>query len=140
MKKGENLLAAQLGNCRKCGRLFLRIRDICDECFQKQEEDFIKAAEYLRDYPGSTIQELSEATKVSVGQIREFILAERIVAGYFPNLSYPCESCGTMIRSGKNCSACKDNLKQLAKQMEKKEQTWGTEKNGKTGGYITRKL
>jgi flagellar operon protein (TIGR03826 family) len=133
-------LAAQLGNCRKCGKLFLHIRDICDDCYQKQEEDYIKSAEYLREHPGSTIQELSDATNVSVGQIREFILAQRIVAGYFPNLSYPCESCGTMIRSGRKCSNCMDTLNQLAKQMEKKEPKRGAEKNGKTSGYITRNL
>lgn len=140
MRKGEKQLAARLGNCRKCGKLFLRLRDICDECYQKQEEDYLKSADYLRDYPGSTIQELSDATNVSIAQIREFILAGRIIAGHFPNLSYPCDSCGTMIRSGRKCSKCLDTLNQLAKQIEIAEKDKDSGKNRKNDVYITRKL
>ncbi|WP_098571387.1 flagellar protein [Bacillus sp. AFS073361] len=111
----------KLGNCPKCRKLFLRTRDLCDACYQKQEDDYLKASAYLRENPGSTIQEVSDKTMVSVTQIRHFIVARRIFAGQFPNLSYPCETCGEMIRTGRTCNSCMDTLNQLAAQLEKNE-------------------
>lgn len=130
----------QLGNCPKCGKLFLRITVLCAACYQKQEEDYLKAADYLRDHSGGTIQELSDATEVSIAQIRQFILAERILVSQFPNLSYPCETCGSMIRTGKTCSNCMDTLNKLANQVEKGEEDPSAERNDLSGGYISRYL
>jgi flagellar operon protein (TIGR03826 family) len=131
-------MAAQLVNCRKCGKLFLRIKNVCEECYKKQEDDFKSVTDYLRDFPGSTIHELSEATGVSIGQIREYILANRILASNFMNISYPCETCSSLIQTGKICSNCQDTLNKLAKKMEQKVTNRVKEKTGKSGGYITR--
>jgi flagellar operon protein (TIGR03826 family) len=125
----------QLGNCSKCGKLFVRLRDLCNDCYQKQEDDYLLVASFLRDYSGTTIQELSDATKVSIAQIRQFILAKRILIGQFTNLSYPCEMCGSMIQTGRTCTSCLASLNQLLRQVEKKEP--GDETNRKPGGYIT---
>ncbi|NRD79368.1 flagellar protein [Bacillus sp. BRMEA1] len=130
-------MTATLGNCRRCGKLYLRIRNICDQCFQKQEDDFLKVSEYLRDFPGVTIHALSEATEVSVGQIREFIMAERIIAGHFPNLAYPCETCGSMIKSGTKCQNCFESISKLAKQMDQKGPEVNGDKSKKKAGYIS---
>jgi flagellar operon protein (TIGR03826 family) len=131
-------------NCPKCGKLYLRIRNICDVCYQKQEDDFLKAAAYLRDHSGITIQELSDATDVTVTQIRQFIWAGRILVDQFPNLSYPCETCGNMIQTGKKCSSCMDTLNKLASQVEKREEKdegdRSNERNGIAGGYISHYL
>lgn len=129
----------QLGNCPKCRKLYLRIRNICDECHQKAEEDYLKTASYLREYPGSTIQEVSEETKVSVAQIREYILTGRILMGSFPNLTYPCETCGNMIRAGRVCKICSTQINQLETNSQK-EVEHSPERNDKAGGYITRYL
>ena len=130
----------QLGNCPKCRKLYLRIRNICDECYQKQEEDYLKTAAYLREYPGSTIQEVSDETKVSVVQIRQYILSGRILMGSFPNLTYPCETCGNMIRGGKTCKSCLARVNQISNQSGKEEKEHTPEKNNKAGGYITHYL
>lgn len=127
----------QLGNCPKCKKLYLRIRDICDECFQKQEEDYLKAAAYLREYPGSTIQDVSDNTGVSVAQIRYFIQIGRIIAGHFPNLSYPCATCGSPIQTGKVCKNCMDRYKQLSKKEEDRNSENGQPHNDNNSrGYI----
>ncbi|MDQ0199582.1 flagellar protein [Neobacillus ginsengisoli] len=126
----------KLGNCSRCGKLFLRIRNFCDECYQKQEDDFLKAAAFLRDFPGSTIQEVNEATKVTVAQIRQFIWDGRILVSDLPNLSYPCETCGNMIRAGRTCSTCIETLNKLASQINNEKNEINQERNGKTGGYI----
>ncbi|MDR7235676.1 TIGR03826 family flagellar region protein [Neobacillus drentensis] len=134
----------QLKNCPKCGKLFLLIRNICDNCYQKQEDDFLKAAAYLREHSGITIQELSDETGVSVSQIRHFIWAGRILVDNFPNLSYPCETCGNMIHKGRKCSSCMDTLKKLANQVEKREAKAegdrSHEQKGLAGGYISHYL
>ncbi|WHY79707.1 flagellar protein [Neobacillus sp. WH10] len=132
----------KLTNCPKCGKLFLRVRNICEGCYQKQENDFLKAAAYLREHSGITIQELSDAVGVSVAQIRQFIWAGRILVNDFPNLSYPCETCGKMIQKGKQCSSCIETLKHLANQVEKKEEKGDRSQNrdGLAGGYIYHNL
>jgi uncharacterized protein len=107
-----------LGNCIKCGKLFLKLRDICQDCFQKQEDQFIIVNDYLRNHKNSTIQDVSDETGVSITQIRQFILAKRIQVHYFPNLSYPCDTCGTMIKEGKKCQSCLDTIKEFSKQVE----------------------
>jgi uncharacterized protein len=131
------LAAPKLGNCPKCRKLYLRVREICDDCYQKQEGDYLKVASYLRDYPGITIQELSEETKVSISQIRHFILIGRIIIGHFPNLSYPCETCGVMIKTGKTCTTCNKAIQELTEQIEKEIPS--TE-GDLSGGYITKYL
>jgi flagellar operon protein (TIGR03826 family) len=134
------LATPQLGNCPKCRKLYLRIRNTCDECYQKTEEDYLKTAAYLREYPGSTLQEVSDETKVSVAQIRQFIISGRILMGSFPNLSYPCETCGNLIRVGRTCKSCMAQINQLGNQTSKDEREHSQERNDKAGGYITNYL
>ena len=127
----------QLGNCPRCKKLYLRIRDICDECYQKQEDDYLKAASYLRDFPGSTIQDVSDETGVSIAQIRYFIQIGRIVAGHFPNLTYPCATCGKPIQAGKICKNCTARYNQLSNNVEDKSSEIGQPSNDKNSrGYI----
>ncbi|WP_042374197.1 hypothetical protein [Neobacillus jeddahensis] len=131
----------KLRNCPKCQKVYLWVRDICDNCYQKQEEDYLRVADYLREYPGSNIYEVSEATGVTVAQIRQFILADRILVGHFENLEYPCETCGTMIKSGKKCPKCLEAITQLAKQMgHSDEAAHPQDRTGMNGGYIKKYL
>lgn len=134
------MVTGKLGNCSKCGRLYLRVRAICDDCFQKQEEDYHQAATYLRNNPGSTIQELHEATNVSIAQIRQFIWTGRIISGNFPNLSYPCEACGSMIQKGKTCSTCLGNINKLASKVQNEGNEQKRDQKEKNNGYISKFL
>lgn len=133
------LATPQLGNCPKCKKLYFRVRDICDDCHKKIEEDFLKVAAFLREYPGSTLQEVSDETKVSVAQIRQFILSGRLIMGSFPNLTYPCETCGTMIRAGRTCKNCMSRINQLNNQHSTEKENSQDRKN-QSGGYITNYL
>ncbi len=131
------MAAPKLGNCPKCRKLYLRVREICEECYQKQEEEYHKVASYLREYPGTTIQVLSDETGVSIALIRQFILQGRIIMSHFPNLSYPCETCGNLIKTGKACSKCKKTINQLSAQIENED---NSQEGDSTGGYITKYL
>lgn len=103
----------QLDNCPKCGKLFVRgIQDVCNDCYQIEEEEYRKVANYLRkkENRSATIFETSEATGVSIKQIRKFIRQRRISMEGLPNMGYPCEQCGTIIREGALCPSCQQGL------------------------------
>ncbi|NMD69117.1 flagellar protein [Bacillus sp. DNRA2] len=122
-------MVSSLGNCPKCGKLYLKVRKICDACFEKQEEDFRKVSSYLWDHPGCSMKELSEGTDVSTSQIRQFIMENRILIGQFSNLSYPCDSCGKPIKHGRTCPSCLKNVRELAQTIEFEKQKEKEEKD-----------
>ncbi|MDP5275879.1 flagellar protein [Chengkuizengella axinellae] len=97
----------QLSNCIQCGRVFVKnINSICPRCVEDMNQQYEKCAEYLKDNRGCTIYELSEATDVSVRNITQFIHEGRILVGDLPNLGYPCDTCGELIKIGKICESC----------------------------------
>ncbi len=105
------LSAMNLGNCPRCGRLYaLNFRDVCSNCIKEIEREYQDCADYLRENKGATIQELSDATEVSIKQITRFIREGRISIENAPNMMYPCEVCGTLIRDGHMCDSCRTRL------------------------------
>jgi uncharacterized protein len=128
-------MAPKLSNCPRCRKIFIRVKEICEECYQKQEDDYQKVAEYLRMHNKSTLHELSKETNVTINQIRQFIVSHRLILSYFPNLSYPCEQCENMIREGKHCSDCLKTINQLAIQIEKSNEALKLESKRTTSVY-----
>ena len=101
----------QLVDCRRCGRLFIRVnKDICPRCAQEIEQEFLLCHDYLRDHPGATVIEIHEATGVSVKQIEEFVKEGRFQFMRGEHLDYGCERCGRRIRKGKYCDQCSKEL------------------------------
>ncbi|MFC4303445.1 TIGR03826 family flagellar region protein [Cohnella boryungensis] len=97
--------------CPKCGKLFSKsFREVCNNCYQQLEKDYERCAEHLRKNRGMDIQQLSEETEISIKQITKWVREGRISMMDAPNLSYPCESCGTLIREGHLCESCKKRL------------------------------
>lgn len=99
-------------NCRKCGKMFNYAFGpiICPDCISAQEELFQKAKKYVQDNPGCDIQELSENVEVDANQIRQWIREERLQFSDDSPIRIACESCGSMIRSGRYCDACKNEM------------------------------
>lgn len=98
-------------NCPRCGKVFARtIHDVCPACIQKIEDDYQSCLKYLRENRGCTIRELSDETEVSIRQITKFIRESRISLMDAPNMSYPCESCGVLIREHNLCQECRSKL------------------------------
>ncbi|MCT8140143.1 hypothetical protein H1D32_22065 [Anaerobacillus sp. CMMVII] len=103
----------ELLNCPRCNKIFVKaFREVCNNCHQQEEDDFQKVYHYVRkkDNRRATIHEVEEATGVEKEFIYKFIKQGRISLHSFPNLAYPCESCGTMIREGRICSDCRGNI------------------------------
>lgn len=126
-----------LANCPRCGKLFAaNFRDICPSCIKEIEHEYETCVDYLREQKGATIQELSDATDVPVKQITRFVREGRISIMNAPNLMYPCEVCGTLIREGHMCDSCRNRLTRELTQaaQEDTNKDSGTRKQGE-GAY-----
>lgn len=111
-----------LDNCPRCGKLFTKnFRDVCPVCIRDIDKEYQLCADYLREYKGAMIGELSDQTGVSIKQITKFIREGRISMMNAPNLSYPCESCGTLIREHHICDSCRARLMKDTNQMKRNE-------------------
>ena len=72
---------AGLRNCPKCGRVFAYVgRGICPRCLEQEEEDFKLVRTYIRENPGATIIEVSEATEIDEQTILRFLKEGRLVS------------------------------------------------------------
>lgn len=111
----------ELANCVRCDAVFVKTaRDICPDCYRKEEEDFQKVYKFLsvRKNREATIPEIVDATKVDEETIFKFMKEGRLRASDFPKLSYPCEKCGVGITEGNLCFNCTESLKQALEQHE----------------------
>jgi flagellar operon protein (TIGR03826 family) len=97
--------------CPRCGKLFSKaFREICNNCHQQSEKDYERCVEHLRLHKGLDIQRLSDEMEISVKQITKWIREGRISLLNAPNMSYPCEACGILIRESNICDSCKNRL------------------------------
>ncbi|GIO35212.1 hypothetical protein J41TS12_00730 [Paenibacillus antibioticophila] len=126
-----------LGNCPRCGKLFAKnFRDICPACSKDIEREYELCLEYLRAEKTATIQEVSEATGVSIKQITKFIREGRISIANNPNMMYPCEVCGVLIREGNMCDSCRSRLARDLSAVAKEEgSSSGSNENRGGGAY-----
>ncbi|WP_100374059.1 TIGR03826 family flagellar region protein [Bacillus sp. FJAT-45037] len=122
-----------VANCPKCGSLFVKaLRPICNPCYKEQEDYYDKVSRFMRKKQNrmASIREVHEYTEVPLEQIHQFVKEGRIMVTHFPNLGYPCESCGTIVQEGRICSACKGNITSGLDKIEKeKDFVERTEKN-----------
>lgn len=102
----------EVKNCRKCKKLFNYIggQPICPNCQRELEEKFQEVKEYLRENPRSTITVISEENDVSVQQIKQWVREERLVFTEDSPVALQCETCGAVIRTGRYCQKCKNDL------------------------------
>lgn len=107
-----------IANCPRCGKIFARgFSDVCANCHKEIEKQYEACVQYLRENRGATINDLSEAVDVSIKQITKFIREGRISLYNAPNMSYPCDACGTLIREGHMCDTCRKKLTNQVNRM-----------------------
>ncbi|GGE36160.1 hypothetical protein GCM10011391_13700 [Pullulanibacillus camelliae] len=105
---------AELANCKNCGKLFVRTTsDICPACHKEDEKKFQKVYKFIskRENREATVQELHDTTGVEEKLIFRWIEEGRLLVKNFPNLFYPCSSCGEPIQSGRLCENCASKIK-----------------------------
>ncbi|MFC5528968.1 flagellar protein [Cohnella yongneupensis] len=100
-----------LAHCPRCSRLFSKhFREVCNQCHQDLEKEYERCVDHLRKNKGLTIQELSNETETSIKQITRWLREGRISLLNAPNMTYPCEVCGTLIRESNMCDSCRTRL------------------------------
>lgn len=99
-------------NCRGCGKLFNYIggEQLCPTCLKDLDVKFETVKQYIYDNPSASIQQISEENEVSIAQLKRWIREERLSFSEKSMIGLNCENCGTMIRTGRFCQACKDKL------------------------------
>jgi flagellar operon protein (TIGR03826 family) len=132
-------MTMNLGNCSRCGKLFAKgFRDICPACIKDIESEYEKCLKFLRKEKTATINEVSEATEVSIKQITKFIKEGRISVADNPNMMYPCEICGVLIYENNMCDSCRNHLtKSFTRATSGESQMQGNQEskdNTKKGG------
>jgi flagellar operon protein (TIGR03826 family) len=115
----------ELINCPNCNDIFVKnqFRDTCPKCWKKEEEDFQTINQFMRkrENRAATINQVVEQTGVSEELILKFIKKGRVQLTHFPNLGYPCDKCGRIIRTGKLCENCAGELREDLKTFEVEE-------------------
>ncbi|WP_078555832.1 TIGR03826 family flagellar region protein [Bacillus alkalicellulosilyticus] len=102
-----------LDNCPSCGEIFVKaLRSVCNKCHKEVEEKYQSVYTFIRKKENrmATVPEVTFGTGVKEELIYRFIREGRIKVNNFPNLAYPCDSCGTMISEGRICNRCKTNI------------------------------
>lgn len=131
----------ELGNCARCGKVFAKtVRDICLDCYRKEEEDFQKVYKFLQNRKNrqATIHEIVEATGVDEDTIIKFLKQKRLRASDFPRLGYPCEKCGKNITEGRLCEDCATYIQSEARihdEIQKRKEE--RKKRSETSVYYT---
>ncbi|MBA2874618.1 TIGR03826 family flagellar region protein [Thermaerobacillus caldiproteolyticus] len=114
-----------LENCPNCGNLFVKsqFRDICESCYKEEEKQFEKVYQFLRKRENrmATMTQVVNGTGVKESLLIKFIRNGRLKLAPFPNLGYPCDRCGKMIREGKLCANCLKDLNQQIEKLQKEE-------------------
>lgn len=115
----------QIENCPQCGKLYVRaLRSVCESCFKEYEKMFQTVYQFIRKKENreATMEEVVEHTGVEEKIILQFIRDGRLKLTNFPNMSYPCESCGRSIREGRICDKCKQNIHDGLKKEDRERQ------------------
>lgn len=98
--------------CRICGRLFNYVSGPvrCPACMDELERKFQEVKEYIWNHRQASLSQISEETKVSVGQLRQWVREERLSFADDSPVGLECEVCGTMIKTGRFCKNCKEKI------------------------------
>ncbi len=99
-------------NCKKCGKLFNYVAGakICPACKELEEKTFQTVKEFIGENKHAGINEISEQCDVTPNQIRQWIREERLFFGDESPIGIDCEGCGAIIKSGRYCEKCKNEL------------------------------
>ncbi len=98
--------------CKKCRRLFNYVMGpyYCPICREKEEDKFQEVKKYVQENGRCGIQEVAEACDVTIKQIQQWLRDDRLMLADDSPMGIECEKCGKMIRGGKFCTACSNEM------------------------------
>lgn len=122
--------------CPRCNKLFAKhFREVCNNCHAELEKDYERCVEHLRKNRGLNIQQLSDETEISIKQITRWVREGRISLMDAPNLTYPCEICGSLIREGNMCDSCRTRLQKDVRNAQSRSSSAAQDYRGGNGAY-----
>jgi flagellar operon protein (TIGR03826 family) len=116
---------SQIETCPSCGDIYVKnqFRDVCQKCWKEEEQAYDLVSKFMRrrENRAATMLQVVEAVGVEEELLMKFIRTGRLKVTQFPNLGYPCDKCGSIIRSGKLCEPCALEIKKELEQHEQQE-------------------
>lgn len=102
----------EVKNCRRCKKIFMYVTgaQLCVACKKLDEEDFEKVRNFVRDFPGATVQEVSRETEVPTQMIYRYLKEGRLEVSESSPIALQCENCGARVKSGRFCINCSKKL------------------------------
>ena len=99
-------------NCRKCRRIFNYVMGpiLCQGCREAEESKFQEVKKYVQENKRCGMQEVAEACDVSLKQIQQWLREERLMLADDSPMGIECEKCGKMIKSGRFCPECVNQM------------------------------
>jgi ribosomal protein L32 len=101
-------------NCKSCGKLVVRqSSDLCIDCIRKDDTDFEKVRESLRERRKirTSPNDVEIGTGVSLDTVFRYMKEGRLLIYKISQMEIMCESCGKASRDGTICAACRDRLR-----------------------------
>ncbi len=102
-------MSTNLRQCKQCGKLLSTYSELCSECSEKRDKDFILIKDYIYDYPEANVSQIAKDTKVEEKVILYFLKEGRLTVKS-EDTGLKCEKCGKIIHSGRFCGMCKLKL------------------------------
>ncbi|WP_062108969.1 TIGR03826 family flagellar region protein [Bacillus niameyensis] len=113
-------------NCPTCGKIFMKnaVRDVCADCYRQEEADYDRVYQFLRkrENRAATIETVANSTGVEESLLYKWVRRGRLHTTQFPNLGYPCDQCGKIIKKGKLCDSCTSNIKNELEVFDKEQE------------------
>lgn len=104
-------LVPNLIACKYCGSLMVKVsRDICPDCYKKEEELFLRIKDFLKMNLGASISQVAKSCNCTESQVFGFIKSGRLERIGLGRISHPCELCGKTIDEGVMCEDCKKKI------------------------------
>ncbi|WP_432354578.1 TIGR03826 family flagellar region protein [Sporosarcina sp. A2] len=134
---------AELKDCPSCGQFFnyTGVREVCGKCGMNEERVYEDVYRFLRkrENRAATIERIVEVTEATESMLHKWVRKGRLQPAMFPNLGYPCDSCGKLTSTGKLCDECASDIKQDLKTFEAATEFREAVRQNDRATYLSRK-
>ncbi|MCG3198283.1 MAG: hypothetical protein HUU16_03845 [Candidatus Omnitrophica bacterium] len=97
----------EMAKCVRCGKLFNKVRlPVCQPCELEEEKEIFAVQCHLRDHPGESLEEASDALNIYLEDIERWITEKRLTVHYAVGQGLKCLFCGAPIVTGRICAQC----------------------------------
>lgn len=101
--------------CSRCRQLFQSLgSDVCPDCAQEIDQQFLVVKDFLYDHPDAKIMEIVQGTNVDEKLVLNFLREGRLSVSQ-PEDMLTCIECGEPITTGRYCARCQEKLEGLLK-------------------------